>query len=145
MISTRHVLLSCSVLLLFGCAEPPGEQFRSDVYSAAQVNQAQEVQTVDIISLQPAKIAIPKWQSQYSYRYPSYTSRNPEFTEGVQITFKVGDRVLNSAQVGRLCESRLGPAIMVSTHPTSARVQPNNPAGCGKDGSYQELPPEENI
>lgn len=50
--------------------------------------------------------------------------------DGVQITFKDGLNMKNSAQVGRLCEFKPGDAMMVFTTPTETRIQPNNPGGC---------------
>lgn len=44
-----------AALLLAGCAND-GTAYRSDVYWAGQVNQAQEVKTVQIIAVMPARI-----------------------------------------------------------------------------------------
>lgn len=46
-----------AALLLAGCAND-GTAYRSDVYWAGQVNQAQEVKTVQIISVMPARITV---------------------------------------------------------------------------------------
>lgn len=56
----KKTLLLCSVsaLMLAGCAND-GAVYRSDVYSAGMVNQAQEVQTVEIIAVMPARVAVP--------------------------------------------------------------------------------------
>ena len=49
---------ACSVALaLAGCAND-GTAYRSDVYWAGQVNQAQEVKTVQIIAVMPARITV---------------------------------------------------------------------------------------
>ncbi len=146
MISTRHVLcVSTLALALVACSSGPrpGEQYRSDVYAATQVNQAQEVQTVDIISLQPAKISIPASNRGGYYYFYNAPSRVKQYVDGVQITFRVGDKHFNSAQVGQICEYRIGPALMVSTSPISTRIQPNNPNGCGD--SPGNVPEEENL
>lgn len=45
------------VSLLAGC-QTNGDMYRADVYASNQVNQAQQVQTVDIIAIQPARIAV---------------------------------------------------------------------------------------
>lgn len=42
---------------LSGCATD-GNRYRSDVYSAGMVNQAQEVKTVEIIAINPAQVAV---------------------------------------------------------------------------------------
>ena len=46
--------------------------------------------------------------------------------DGVSITYTNGNRTLNSAQVGKLCEYKPGPAVVISTSPTETRVQPNS-------------------
>ncbi|MEI3354691.1 MAG: hypothetical protein V8R49_06920 [Duodenibacillus massiliensis] len=48
----------------------------------------------------------------------------------MQITFRDGNRMFNSAQVGQVCEFKTGTAIMVSPSPNETRIQPNNPYGC---------------
>ncbi len=179
MISARHVLLVVCAVALGGC-QATGEQYRANVYSAGQVNQAQEVQTVDIIALQPAQININNQRYRavnqgvgavigailggvaggFIDRHgpagatvgalagaglgagaATYATPPTRMVNGVQITFRLGDRTFNSAQVGQMCEYRLGPALMTSTSPTSTRVQPNNPSGCG-DGGYEPAPEE---
>lgn len=52
--------------------------------------------------------------------------------DGVSLTYKKAgsDKVLNSAQVGRVCEFKKGKAMMVSTDGKETRIQPNNPNGC---------------
>lgn len=47
----------CSACLIAGCAND-GTAYRSDVYSTSMVNQAQEVKTVQIIAVMPARIAV---------------------------------------------------------------------------------------
>ncbi len=42
---------------LSGCATD-GNRYRSDVYTAGMVNQAQEVKTVEIIAINPAQVAV---------------------------------------------------------------------------------------
>ncbi|MDO4937481.1 MAG: hypothetical protein Q4E62_06155 [Sutterellaceae bacterium] len=55
----KKTLMLCTIpaLILAGCAND-GSVYRSDVYSASMVNQAQEVQTVEIIAVMPARIAV---------------------------------------------------------------------------------------
>lgn len=53
------------------------------------------------------------------------------YENGVQIVFRTpSGRIFQSAQVGSVCEYRLGPAPLVSTYEGETRVQPNNPYGC---------------
>lgn len=45
---------------------------------------------------------------------------------GVSLTYQSPNgQLLNSAQVGQLCEYKVGRAILVQTSPTSTRIQPN--------------------
>ena len=44
---------------------------------------------------------------------------------GVSLTYTYKGETLNSAQVGQLCQFKPGNAIMVSTGPSSTRIQPN--------------------
>lgn len=55
----KKTLMLCAIpaLILAGCAND-GSVYRSDVYSSSMVNQAQEVQTVEIIAVMPARIAV---------------------------------------------------------------------------------------
>ena len=136
------------VLMLAGCAND-GTAYRSDVYWAGQVNQAQEVKTVQIIAVMPARITVDnRYQRDESATVGTVVAgtvggaalgnltgkgvsgSGERFVEGVQITFRQGDRIFNSAQVGRVCEFKTGTAIMVSPSPNETRIQPNNPYGC---------------
>ena len=56
-----YSLISASILS--GCANS-GQGYRSDVYKANQVNQAQEAKTVQIISVMPAKIEVENKDAQ---------------------------------------------------------------------------------
>ncbi len=184
MVSVRHLLVAASVVAIAGC-QATGEEYRADVYGAGQVNRAQEVQTVDIIAISPARVAVDNSEQRASTQAVSTVvgallggligaaieggsphhppgprtdgmvigavaggalgaagstaaTSNTALVEGVQLTFRLGSRTLNSAQVGRVCEYRLGPAIMTSTDPTSTRIQPNNPNGCPKEEPAQQ-------
>ena len=158
-----------AALLTAGCAND-GTAYRSDVYWAGQVNQAQEVKTVQIIAVMPARITVDnRYERDDSATMGTIlgalagavigatvsdspdaviagtvggaalgnvtgkgvSGRSENFVEGVQITFRQGDRIFNSAQVGRVCEFKTGTAIMVSPSPNETRIQPNNPYGCG--------------
>lgn len=50
---------------------------------------------------------------------------NKVLVNGVSITYTSHNQTLNSAEVGQLCQFKPGRAIMVSTGPTSTRIQPN--------------------
>lgn len=55
---TLAALSAALVLALSGCANDTA-RYRADVYGPGSLNQAQEVQTVEILSIQKARIALP--------------------------------------------------------------------------------------
>lgn len=55
---------------------------------------------------------------------------NTVLVEGVSITYRDGTYTLNSVQVGRVCEYKYGPAVMISSAPGETRIQPNNDMPC---------------
>lgn len=166
-------LALCAALtaaLLAGCSTD-GSMYRSDVYTAGQVNQMQEVRTVEIIAVQSARVAVGNTEDRTDARNigmilgaiagaaignhnnhstsarvmgglaggalggiagQSVGGNRQELVNGVQITFRDGNKLYNSAQVGQVCEFKTGTAIMVSQSPTETRIQPNNPYGCPK-------------
>ena len=153
-----------AALALAGCAND-GTRYRADTYYAGQVNQVQEVNTVQIIAVNAARVAVPNDDNRDTARMTgailgaiagaaignhnnhSTSSRvmgglaggavgglsSTSYTDGVQIVFRTASgKVLQSAQVGRPCEFKTGTAVMVSPTPNEARIQPNNPYGCGR-------------
>lgn len=48
-----------------------------------------------------------------------------KLVEGVSLTYEEEGHILNSAQVGRICEFGMGRAIVISTAPGETRIQPN--------------------
>ena len=153
---TKKLLLPAmlvSAALATGCASD-GSLYRSDVYTAPMVNQAQEVKTVEIIAVVPARVAVTNSDNRTDARnvgmllgaiagavianQGSHSTSagqaagggRQELVNGVQITFRDGNRMFNSAQVGQVCEFKTGTAIMVSPSPNETRIQPNNPYGC---------------
>ncbi|MDO5531139.1 glycine zipper 2TM domain-containing protein [Sutterella sp.] len=172
---TRNATLTAAAVIsaalaLGGCAND-GALYRADTYTAGQVNRVQEVNTVEIIGIAPARVAVSNQSNRQtaqiagavlgaiagaaigSHNNHSGHARalggvaggavgalagdaiagpDTTYTDGVQITFKnAGGRVLQTAQVGRPCEFKYGTAVMVSPTPAEARIQPNNPYGCG--------------
>lgn len=65
----KKLALLCAVpaVILAGCAND-GSVYRSDVYSTSMVNQAQEVQTVEIIAVVPARVAVANASGRSSGR-----------------------------------------------------------------------------
>ena len=148
---------------LSGCAND-GTYYRADTYSAGQVNRVQEVNTVEIISVGAARVAVSNEDNRQNaqiagvaignHNHHTTDSRvlggvggaalgglagsavggdSTTYTDGVQIIFRnARGKVLQTSQVGRPCEFRTGTAIMVSPTPNEARIQPNNPYGCGQ-------------
>lgn len=169
----KHSLMAAAcaaALVLSGCASD-GNLYRSDVYTAGQVNQRQEVQTVEILSVTPAQIAVSNSENRESAQATgailgaiagafignhgnhSTSSRvmgglaggalgglagdavggrsGTNYVDGVQLVYRTsGGKVYQSAQVGRLCEYKLGTAIVVASRNNETRIQPNNPYGC---------------
>ncbi len=55
------------------------------------------------------------------------------YVDGVQLVYRAPNgKIYQSAQVGRLCEFKTGPAVMVSPRANETRIQPNNPYGCAR-------------
>ncbi len=167
-------LTATSFLFLSAC-QSTGDSYRSDTYYVSGVNQAQEVKTVQIIAVIPARIAIPnnaRSQAQAvgavlgaiagvalgnqvhhartgdrvlggiaggvaGAALADAASGDETLVDGVQITFRYGDKLYNSAQVGRVCEFKNGTAIMISPSPNATRIQPNNLGGCPKTTTVQ--------
>ena len=150
---------------LSGCATD-GNYYRSDVYSSSQVNQAQRVNTVEIIvavnnsensdraRATGAILGAIAGAAIGNHNNHSTSSRvlgglaggaigglagdavggsGTTYVDGVQLVYRSSDgQVYQSTQVGRICEYKLGSAIMASSRSGETRIQPNNPYGCGK-------------
>lgn len=162
--------LMAASLILGGCAST-GDVYRADVYRATEVNRQQEVQSIEIIAVQPARIAVPNTDNRgdattagmiigalAGAAVGAIVSDSPDaviaggvaggalgnlggkaaggqrenLVDGVQITYRIGNRIYNSAQVGKVCEFMIGPALLIKGKASETRVQPNNPYGCTK-------------
>lgn len=52
---------------------------------------------------------------------------NKVLVDGVMIGYMMGSKIFTSAQVGRICEFKVGDdALLISTGPNETRVQPND-------------------
>lgn len=51
--------------------------------------------------------------------------------EGVTLSYKDGENILSSTQVGKACQFKTGPAAMITTEGKETRIQPN--AECPKE------------
>lgn len=58
---------------------------------------------------------------------------NTTLVDGVSLTYQDEYKTLNSAQVGRTCEYKLGLAVVIGTGPYETRIQPNNEIPCPKE------------
>ena len=56
--NVQNLAIASVVLSLISACASTGQQHRADVYKAGQVNQAQEVQPINIIAVMPAKIEV---------------------------------------------------------------------------------------
>ena len=54
----KKIAVAASLVLLSGC-QSTGDTYRADTYYAGSVNQAQEVKTVQIVAILPARVAVP--------------------------------------------------------------------------------------
>lgn len=167
---TRLAIAAFVTMTLAACANQ-GTNYRSDVYSTSQVNQAQEVETVEIIAIQPARVTVNNRNERSDAQTTgmvvgaiagalignhnnhdtssrvlgglagaslgslagSAASSRDQIVDGVQLVFRLPNgKVLQSTQVGKMCEYRIGQAIMVQGRSNETRIQPNNPYGCGR-------------
>lgn len=161
-----------AVLALSGCAND-NARYRADVYGPGSLNQAQAVKTVEILSVQTARIALPNETknsaaqlagtvagaaagmilgNQFGHgpgsrqdarifggiaggilgnRASNLAAGETDYQQGVQITFRDGNQMFTSVQVGNPCEYQLGTAVMIQETARGSRIQPNNPGGCG--------------
>lgn len=153
--------------LLAACAT--GDNLRADVYRPGQVNQAQEVQVVNILSVTSAKVAVDNSENKKRAqmggallgaiggalignnhgRYGATSGAaiggatgaiggsmvsDEAIVDGVSLTYQKANssKILNSVQVGKLCEYKKGKAMVIATRQNETRIQPNNPGGCKK-------------
>jgi hypothetical protein len=161
--------------LTVACVDP-GASHKANVFKAGQVNQRQEVKTVNIITVQTAKVEVSNRRNQEIAEGLGFlfgavlgagigdnnsrgsqsavlgaaagaeTGRlgagSTKLVDGVQIIYQEGDRVLQSAQVGKPCEYALGPAIVTVTEAKETRVQSNHDCVAGQEmivGSVSKL------
>ncbi|MFC5429175.1 hypothetical protein ACFPTO_10250 [Paraburkholderia denitrificans] len=147
--------------VLAGCATP-GMESKADSYSVLDVNQRQEVRTVEILTILPGKVQVSNAENKKAAQMagavlgalagaavggstgPGGWERTGVGTvaggaagavagsmvsdtvlvDGVQIMYRDGKSAFASAQVGRVCEFKPGPAMMVGSD-TTTRIQPN--------------------
>ena len=127
------------VLALSACATP-GEENRADSYTADQVNARQEAKVVNILAILPAKVQVSNAQNQRAAQIggagvgvgAGSLVPGKVMVQGVSLTYVEDGHTFNSAQVGKLCEFKLGQAIMVQTAPNVTRIQPNTACPTGK-------------
>lgn len=154
-------IFSCA-LLLAGC-QKPGADLGANVYQADQVNQSQNAEVINILSLSPAKIEVSNAQNQKEAQVAggllgaitggviggevpggsvgtglggaalggiggaAAGSLVPGkvLVDGVTIGYSQNGSLHTSTQVGKMCEFKIGSALVVSTSSNETRVQPN--------------------
>ncbi len=170
-VDMKKIAIVSLISMLAGCATT-GEQYGASVYKAGQVNQAQNVKTIQILAVVPAKIEVDNSKAKQNAQAAGALvgallgaaagdkNRNNRgkataagtvaggtigaavaggiasdvvLVDGVTITYKDGNQVLSSTQVGRACEFKAGQiAMLVSTNNNETRIQPNSPENCPK-------------
>lgn len=165
----KKIALMVGLTAMLGGCMTTGDAYRSDVYTAYEVNQAQEVRPVQIIAVLPARVYVANSSADRATAQTAGAilgaiigvalgnhghdragtrmlggivggvagsalagsgASGGSLVDGVQITFRYGDKLLQSTQVGQVCEYKPGTAVMVSPAPNVARIQPNNAGGC---------------
>lgn len=63
----KHILLAATAFVLVACSNN-GERHQANVYGAAQVNQRQEVKTINIISIERAKVEVDNSRNRQTAR-----------------------------------------------------------------------------
>lgn len=168
------VLIMLLGALASGCATHQDlSRYSANTYDPSQLNKVQNVKTVDLISILPARIAVDNTANakrnaetaaligalagaalgananRSNARKQGATtavggavgagvgaavgSSTPTviYEEGVSLTYMFEGAPLSSTQIGKQCEFKPGPAVMVSTEgkANETRIQPN--AVCG--------------
>ena len=163
---SKNLCVALSVLALSGCAATPDlTKYSANTYSANQLNQVQEVKTVELLSVLGARVAIDNSANAEKNAKAGAVfgallgaalavaggDNNPNaraaaggaigagigsaagastptvlYEEGVTLTYIYDGRALSSTQVGKACEFKPGPAVMVNTgKENETRIQPN--------------------
>lgn len=155
-----------AVSFLAACADA-GSRHKANVFGAGQINQRQEVKTVTIIDIQPARIEVLNQRNQEIAEGVGFVlgavlgaavgddidrgtqsaviggaigaeagklgGGRKKLVDGVQIIYREGDRVLQSAQVGSPCEYAPGPALVTVTGEKETRIQSNHDCVSGQE------------
>lgn len=150
------------LFLLAGCQQP-GANLAANVYQANQVNQSQNAEVINILSLSPAKIEVSNSQNQKDAQVvggvlgalagglvggevsggtvgtglggaalggiggAAAGSLVPGkvLVDGVTIGYTQNGSLHTSTQVGKMCQFKMGQALVIITKANETRVQPN--------------------
>lgn len=161
--SKYKVLLACGGLFVLAGCQQPGADLGANVYQADQVNQSQNAEIINILSLSPAKVEVSNAQDQKDAQVVggvlgaltgglvgSQVSGGTLGTglggaaiggvagaaagtlvpgqvlvDGVTIGYTQNGNIHTSTQVGKMCQFRMGQALVVVTKANETRVQPN--------------------
>ena len=155
-----------SLFTLAACVDP-GATHKANTFKAGQVNQRQEVKTVTILAINPAKVEVSNRRNQEIAESVGFVlgailggaiggssdrsgggatvgaivgaesgrqgQGSTTLVDGVQIVYREGNRVLQSAQVGLPCEFAPGPALVTVTQAEETRVQSNHTCVKGQE------------
>lgn len=163
MSSTYKALMVCGGLFLLAGCQQPGADLGANVYQADQVNQSQNAEVINILSLSPAKIEVSNTQNQKDAQVvggilgavaggliggevhggtvgtglggaalggiggAAAGSLVPGkvLVDGVTIGYTQNGNLHTSTQVGKMCQFKMGQALVIITKANETRVQPN--------------------
>lgn len=161
-----RALSIASLFALAACVDP-GATHKANTFKAGQVNQRQEVKTITILLIQPAKVEVSNQRNQdiaqsigavfgavLGAGIGERNNRGSQgavigaaagaeagrlgkgsttLVDGVQLTYQEGNRVLQSAQVGKPCDYAPGPALVTVTQANETRIQSNHTCVKGQE------------
>lgn len=156
-------LLTCGGLVFLAGCQQPGADLGANVYQPDQVNQSQNAEIINILSLSPAKVEVSNAQDQKYAQVAggvlgaltgglvgSQVSGGTLGTglggaaiggvagaaagslvpgqvlvDGVTIGYTQNGNIHTSTQVGKMCQFKMGQALVIITKANETRVQPN--------------------
>lgn len=115
--ATLIISTICTIALLAGC-QAVGERYAANAYSAAAVNKRQEVHTVKLIAILPAKVAVENKQAKEAAQIGG--ALLGAIIGGV-VGHSVGDRSATNTTIGAAAGG-IGGATAASLVPDTALV-----------------------
>ncbi len=155
----KYLAIIVLASLLTACIDP-ASQYRANVFDSSQVNSRKEAKLINILSLEPGKVKVDNTANQkiaatFGLIVGALLGANentnsaiaggivggsvaeavagPEaLVDGVNILYSENGQILNSVQIGKMCEFSAGPAMVLITQQDETRVQPNAASACVK-------------